>query len=410
MSLHRVLVSAGDPSGDLILSHVIEALKAQAPARGLNLEFVGLCGPSSEAQGVKIVAHSRDVAVVGISEVFKNLPKLFGILGKLGQVARTCQSVLLVDFPDFNLRLAALARKVGVPVDQIVAPQVWAWRSGRIPQIVRALRSLYPALGFEEGIFSPRGLRTRYMGHPMRDILEPRNRRGARENLSLDTDSPVLLWMPGSRKNEIQKHLGLFLESWAYFEAHSDQLVGAFKNIERWKILLPLAPGWNEKDFLESAGLNTKKNELFKRLVEQKKLFVLPQGQSRVAQMAADFGWIASGTATLEAGFYQLPHILVYKLSGFSAFVIRSQSDYFNPQKRGFVGLPNILLEREVIPELLQSDLTPKRLAIESLEILGNTPRLTEIRKNLRWIPKKMGEPGVTSRIAADLLDLWTSP
>lgn len=409
MKLYRVLVSAGDPSGDLILAKVIESLKKQAPSRGLSLEFVGLAGPASIAEGVRSVAESKDVAVVGIVEVLKNLPRLFAVLGVLSQEARKCQSVLTVDFPDFNLKLASLVKKFHKPVDHIIAPQVWAWRKNRVFQIVKLFRSLFPALGFEEGLFAPHGLKTFYRGHPLRDILPPRNRRLARETFGLSLDAPTLVWMPGSRKNEIQKHLPIFLKTWKLIECNGDRLVGEFKGIDRWKILLPLAPGWAEKEFFEAAGLDSEMRVYIEKLQAKGSLILAPAGKSRECLMAGDFGWIASGTATLEAAFYQLPHILVYKLSGLSALLIRALSDYFHPVRRGFVGLPNILLERGVIPELLQSDLNPQRLCLESLELLGNTPELVNMRKSLRYIPKRMGDPGVCDRIASDLLDLWTS-
>jgi lipid-A-disaccharide synthase len=122
--------------------------------------------------------------------------------------------------------------------------------------------------------------------------------------------------------------------------------------------------------------------------------------------MAADFGWIASGTATLEAAYFQLPHILIYRLSWMSALMIRNMTSYFqNPD--GMAGLPNLLLGRRVIPELLQDDLEPKRLVVETLELLTNASKLDEIRKSLRFVPKRMGEPGCSTRISDDLWSVW---
>lgn len=392
----RVLVSAGDPSGDLILAAVIRHLKAHN--QGEPLEFVGLCGPASEAEGAQIIASAKDVAVVGISEVLRNLRKIFGVLDRLKAEIPRCQSVLCVDFPDFNLKLAQLARRQGCPVDFIIAPQVWAWRSNRLPQIARAVRRLYPALPFEESIFRDAGVDARFLGHPIRDMLPPRNRREARKEIAADPDDRVICVMPGSRRSEIERHLPLMLEAWERFAQLERQAQFRTRNVA----VLPLAPGWTREGWFEL--LKPEDQARFQRFEAEGVWRVVPD--SRRALMAADFGWIVSGTATLEAALYQVPHVLVYRLSGLSAFLIKALSTYFSDSSAS-AGLPNILLGRAVIPEILQDSLSAKRLAIESFELLHDPTRLDEIGKSLRYLPKKLGDPGATERIALDLLAAW---
>ena len=400
--MKRILVSAGDPSGDLILSKVIAELKEQASSRGDSIEFVGLCGPASQALGVKPLANAVDVAVVGLVEVVRNLRKIFGVLNRLSAELTRVDSVLCVDFPDFNLKLAEMAFKKKVPVDFVVAPQLWAWRSGRMPQLKRVLRTLYPALPFEETIFREGGVEARYMGHPIRDLLPPRARREARDQLKVAMDEFLVCVMPGSRRGEIDRHLPLLLEAIRELRVWGDRKFRHLK-VAQWKFVLPMAPGWTEERLLENIG------DEHRRFVtdEIKAGRLLLISDSRRALMASDFGWITSGTATLEAAYYQLPHVLVYRLSWISAFLIRQMTSYFSDPNSA-AGLPNILLGKKAFPEILQGSLTSRRLVLETLELLSDASRMALLRKDLRWIPGSLGKPGASVRIAQDLaLNLW---
>ena len=396
----KVLVSAGDPSGDLILARVIREINLEM---GENApEFVGLAGPACAAEGVRLIAQSHEVAVVGLWEVLRHLPKIFGVLRRMENELRSgVDSLLCVDFPDFNFRLAELAYRNAVPIDYIVAPQVWAWRRGRLTTLKRLLRRLYVALPFEEELFRDAGVDAVFFGHPVRDLLPPRSRRQARETLGLGPEEFVLCLLPGSRHNEISKNLPLMLQAWRQRLLSNSGKV-SFLNVEKWRAVVPLAPGWTEvrvREILDTASL-----KLLDEGLQTGALKIV--SDSRLALMAADFGWITSGTATLEAAYYQLPHILVYKLSRLSAFLIRQVTTYFDTSE-SFAGLPNILMQKRVIPELLQEDLSAKRLMIETLELLLNPGAMNTMRQNLKWIPKRMGEPGATNRIAKDLISRW---
>ena len=394
--MKRILVSAGDPSGDLILAGVIRNIRELNPTE--TYEFVGLCGPASEKEGARSLASAKDVAVVGISEVLRNLKKIFGVLDILKKELAQCDSVLCVDFPDFNLKLSELARKQKVPVDFIIAPQVWAWRSGRLPKMKRLLRKIYPVLPFEEELLKDAGIDARFLGHPIRDLLPPKSRRTAREELNIQSAERLFCLMPGSRHSEILRHLPLFIEAWQRFEKM--ELAARTKTHDR--VVVPIAPGWTQEGLMEL--LNPDYRALLQNWLDEKKwVFVT---DSRKALMAADFGWIVSGTATLEAALYQVPHILVYRLSWSSAFLIRFLSHYFTDRDAS-AGLPNILLGKSVIPELLQEHVDAKRLAIESFELLHDPIRMAEIERSLRFLPKKLGDAGAIRRIAQDLSASW---
>ncbi len=390
----KILVSAGDPSGDQLLSKIIKNINLKAPGE---YEFWGLAGPLSQHEGVRLLVNAKDVAVVGLVEVLRNFKKIFGALNTLSTSLSDSQSLICVDFPDFNFKLAQVAKKQGKPVDYIVAPQVWAWREGRIHTMKKWLRRLYPALPFEEGIFREQGVDARFMGHPLRDSLPPRNRRGAREILKINENEKILALFPGSRKGEIRSNLPLMIDAWEQLKKYQEK----WGLRQSWAGLLTLAPSWTLEELNQqlSSKYQRKMAELLK--TDWKLSF-----QNHASLMASDFGWITSGTASLEAAYYQLPHILMYKLNFLSVKILKSLSNYFS-DPNAFAGLPNILLQKRVIPELLQADLNPRRLAGETLDLLQDPHRLDVMKKHLRWIPKKLGESGVSERIADDLLQSW---
>jgi lipid-A-disaccharide synthase len=398
----RIVVSAGDPSGDLILSKVIEELQKiwERERPGEKLVFEGLCGPACEALGVRKIASSHEVAVVGLVEVLRNLKRIFGVLGRLGDRLEGADGLICVDFPDFNLKLAEIARRKKVPVDYIIAPQVWAWRPTRVIKMRRLIRRIYPALPFEQQIFDEAGIDARYLGHPIRDLLPPKARSAVRKEFNFAPDDFVMCLLPGSRRSEITRHLPLMLEAWKQLPALQKRIGRKFP----FRGILPLAPGWTEASLIDI--LEVKDRESLRDFRARGEWLLV--NDSRKALMAGDFGWVSSGTATLEAALYGLPHILVYRLSGLSAFLIRRLTSYFDHHET-MAGLPNILMEKKVIPELLQEELNARRLAIETIELLNDNHALANMKRSLRYLPKKLGEPGSTRRIAQDLAQLWLS-
>jgi len=393
--LKRILVSAGDPSGDQLLSKIIKQIKESSSEP---VEFVGLAGPLCENEGVKVIVQAKEVAVVGLVEVLRSLPKIFRAMKRLERELENVDSVLCVDFPDFNLRLAKMAKKKGIPVDYVVAPQVWAWRSSRLKDIAHLVRRLYPALSFEEELFREAGVDAHYMGHPIRDSLEPRNPKAARAELGIAEDEFVMCLMPGSRHGEVRRHLGLLLESWKLLTKNLTIRNSPLKV----RALLPLARGWDAQSLEEHVP--REQLATFRELIESGEWKLVYQ--AHLAMMASNFGWITSGTATLEAAYYQLPHILIYKLNTFSVFLLQQLSNYVR-EDDPMVGLPNILLQRKVIPELLQHNLSAGRLVNDTVEFLENPSQIVMMKKTLRFLPRKLGEPGASRRIADDLGSLW---
>jgi lipid-A-disaccharide synthase len=394
-----ILVSAGDVSGDLLLSKVVVHLKDIALKEGVELNFIGLAGDHCESVGVQLIAHSNEVAVVGIVEVVSRLKHIFGVLNQLSKVMNSVDSVLCVDFPDFNFRLSEIALKKSIPVDYLVSPQLWAWRSSRVERMKLLTRKVYPVLPFEETYLRNRGVNAKYLGHPLRDILPPRNRRESRDVLTIKNEDFVIALLPGSRKSEIKRHLPILLHAWKCFSQESKRR----HMVQRFRAVLSLPPKW-DRDQIRNL-LRESDWEMLEAYMSSQEWRL--NHQSWTTMQASDFAWIASGTATLEAAYYQLPHILFYRLSWLSAQMIQSLTSYFSANGPG-AGLPNILLEKKVVPEILQGDLTAERLSRECLELLNNPIKLSALKRDLRWIPKKLGESGVSKRMAEDLWGLWT--
>jgi lipid-A-disaccharide synthase len=394
----KILVSAGDPSGDLKLSRLIQALQEKFGPDAF--EFFGLAGPECEKRGVRLVARSSEVAVMGFTEVLAKLPKILSVLKKMNDELPAADGVLLVDFPDFNFKLAHRASQLKKPVDYFIAPQIWVWKRGRLKAMQKFVRRVYPELPFEENIYREAGIGAHYYGHPIRDILPPKARKAVRQELNIHQEDFLFAILPGSRHSEIRKHLPIFVDAW-----HELRIELSRRRDDRVvRVVLPLAQGITEKDFLDS--LNEEQKRKYRTWVDYRE-WIVGEDSWKMLQ-AADFGWIASGTASLEAGYYQLPHILVYKLSALTALLIKMRSNYLAVDG-GFAGLPNIILEKAVVPELLQADLDSKRLRSETIELLYDHSRLQAMRKELRWLPKKMGSAGVLERIAEDYGSLWSS-
>jgi len=385
------LVSAGETSGDRILARTVVAMKKQYKLQGIEVEFLGLCGPESKLAGVKQLIEMKTISVMGITEVFKFLPKIVQSLLLLKKHIPQVDKLILVDYKDFNFKLANMAYKHSKPVEFIVAPQVWAWRSSRLPKIKKLIKRLFVTLPFEQELFRDNGIDAHFLGHPIRDLLPVKNKLAAIESLQLNPKNLNIAILPGSRESEIKKILPILINSWQLLLQRS---INNSINGKKFTGVLSLAKGWDLERI--KSLLNKSTLSKFEDLIKSKQWVVSDNSYS--SMMACDFGWITSGTATLEAAYYGLPHVLVYKLNKLSEVVFKMVSNYTKREKN-YIGLPNIILNEKVIPELLQSYLQPTHVVTETLDILSNTPRLWWIDKQLRWIPKKLGSPGVGERI-----------
>ena len=332
----RIAMVAGEASGDLLASHLILALKAKLP----NAVFYGVGGPKMLGQGFKAWHPLEKLAVRGYVEVLKHYREISGIRKDLKRrlLADPPDVFIGVDAPDFNLDLEKALKQRGIPSIHYVSPSIWAWRGKRIHKIGAAVSRILALFPFEPALYEQQGIPVSYVGHPLADMLPLEDgRNAARELLDLSPQQPVFALLPGSRQSELHYMADTFIATAR--EIH--------KSLPNALFLVPMATRETRLLF-ESALYRCDARDLPIRM-----LF----GHAHDAMMAADAVLVASGTATLEAALLKRPMAIVYKMAPFSHRLMRRMG--YLP----YVGLPNILAGRFVVPEFIQDDATPENLA-----------------------------------------------
>jgi|ADurb_Cas_03_Slu_FD_contig_81_586255_length_3679_multi_2_in_0_out_0_3 lipid-A-disaccharide synthase len=367
----KVMIVAGEASGDLHGALLVREMLAVNPT----LHFFGIGGNRMQEAGVKLLAHAADIAVVGVSEVFSKTAAFLRIIAKMRKSMDRLKPslVILIDFPDFNLNIAArAARKRGIRIFYYISPQVWAWREGRVKQIKKLVDQMAVILPFEVDFYAARGFDVHYVGHPLRDIVKtPFTARQARAHFGLAEDKTTIGLLPGSRNSEIQKLLPEMVEAARIIS----------RKIPGTQYILPLADTLEEKTvagFLSDSGLKVK----------------IVAGHTYDVLACCDLAVVTSGTATLETGLMGVPMVIVYKVSLFSELIGRMII------RQQHIGLVNILAGKTVAPELIQRDARGPRIASEALAILQNREKRRQIIRDLGNIRAKLGEPGAARRAA----------
>jgi lipid-A-disaccharide synthase len=377
-----VIIVAGEASADLHGSHLVAALKRLDPG----LDFWGIGGSRLQEAGVRILFNSSDMAVVGLTEVVSRLATVTRAYRTLKSILRKNRPALLIlmDYPDFNLRLARAAKRFQVPVLYYIGPQVWAWRKGRVETIRRCVDRMAVILPFEKDFYRERGLHVEHVGHPLlEEIPMDLDGKKVRMELGLDQASPVLALLPGSRKEEVTNLLPVMVEA-------AERIRSTHA---RMKCLLPRA--------------STIPAELLDGLLKKSTLDVrVIQGDVHRVLKACDLALVASGTATLEAAILETPMIIVYRVSSFSYWIGRMVISV------PFIGLVNLVAGEEVVPELIQGDVTPVRLAGEALDILDHDDRRRHMVRKLRALRETLGQGSAserTARIALEMIEASSS-
>jgi lipid-A-disaccharide synthase len=368
-----VLVVAGEASGDRHAADVVAALKAKRP----DLRFFGMGGPSLAAQGVELIHGSHEISVMGFTEVLPKIPRILEVLGDLASAAekRRPKVALLVDVPDFNLRLAKRLKALKVPVAWYISPMVWAWRPGRVRAIAARVDRMLCILPFEEDFYRGTTVAARYVGNPLIEQLPPPAPAAQfRAALGLRSDGPVLALLPGSRRSEIARILPDLVES--------ARLIA--KDRPGLKVVVPIAPG------LERAPIEARFSGLDVTFIE---------GRAAEVVGASDVALVASGTATLEAGLMHRPLVVVYRLAPVSYLVGRAlvKLEHFS--------LVNLLADRGLVPELLQGAFTPQAVADAARPLWEGPAREAQLT-GLEALRAKLGGPGAASRAADEVLAL----
>ena len=339
-------IVAGEASGDMLASHLMAALKQARPA----IEFVGIGGPRMQAVGMKVLFPMEKLAVMGYVEVLRHYREIIGIRRKLKRYLLDHRPDLFiaVDAPDFNLDLELALKKRGIATIHYVSPSIWAWRGERIKKIKRAVSHMLALFPHEPRLYRDAAIPVDYVGHPLADLLPDMPRRAEmREMMRIPQQARVYALLPGSRQSEV-RHL-------AHTYIETARLI--FQQMPEARFLVPLVSR-------ETRGIF--EQALYDCGAEALPITLL-FGHAQDAMIAADVALVASGTATLECALLKRPMVITYKMPKLSWWMMKRRS--YQP----YVGLPNILCGRFVVPELLQTDATPANLA-QALLNLANDP------------------------------------
>jgi len=376
MANGELMVVAGEASGDLHAADVLAELRRRRP----DLRAFGMGGPRLEGAGLERLFDAREISVMGIAEVLPRLPRIWRVFRALVRAAseRRPAAALLVDVPDFNLRLARKLRRLGVPVVFYVSPTVWAWRRGRVRQIARDVDRMLCILPFEEEFYRGHGIRARYVGNPVVEQVPPAAApEGFRRALGLDTARTTLALLPGSRPSELHRMLPPMVETAALLQRERPEL----------QIVIPVAAGLDRAP-LERAfaarGLHP----------------LLVDGRAAEVVGAADVVVVASGTAVLETALMLRPMVVVYRISALSWAVGKLLV------KVAFVSLVNLLSGRRLVPELLQGALRPEAVAAEVRRLWVPGPARDAQLEGLRSVKEKLGHAPTAALVAEEVLEV----
>jgi len=376
------MIVAGEPSGDSHAAALVQALQESLP--GSSFKFFGATGPLMRAVGVESLVNSDDLAILGLLEIGRALPKFVSAYKTLKKAARTRRpaAVILVDWPDFNFRLARTVHRNGLKTIYYIGPQLWAWRSHRLRNIKRDVDLILTILPFERGWYTKRGVNhVEFVGHPL--VGEVRARFGREEFCrlqSLDPAKPIIALLPGSRKKELQRILPSMLDAAALLQRERSDL----------QFVTAVAPSRSPEEATEILRVREDALQLEKNLR-------VVHGVTREALQSADAAAIASGTATLEAALLNTPMVIVYKESRVNWHVLGSliTAEHY--------GLVNLIAGERLVTELMQDDLNGVRLAAELRQLLDDS-RNSALREQLRKVTSQLGEAGASTRAAGRIL------
>lgn len=368
--MREILFVAGESSGDLHASAVAEEIRRREP----RVQLAGIGGDRMSAAGVELIAHADQLAVLGLFEVIRHIPAHLSLLRTLKRRIRSgaVGLLVLVDYPGFNMKLAAAAARAGVPVLYYVTPQVWAWGSGRVRALARTVTRAAVILPFEETLLRDHGIDATFVGHPLMDRAAGMpSREAAREQLGISPSERVLALFPGSRTQEIERHLADFLEVGRELQRRDPAL----------RVMIGAAPGISFDDAAVP--------------------YPIVRSATYPLLRAADATLCKSGTTTLEAAVAGCPMVIAYRVGRMTYAVAR------RVVRVPFIGLVNVVAGREVAPEFVQDSLEPRAVADALVPLLdqGSERRMAMLGE-LAAVRRALGAPGAAARVADIALEL----
>ena len=369
-----LLLSAGEASGDMYAARLAAALKQRA-----DLEIFGMGGPQMRAAGVDIVTDYSEVSVVGITEILSHLPSLIRAMRRLVAEAERRQPAfaILTDFPGFHLRLARKLKRRGIKNIYYICPQFWAWRPWRVRVVRRRFAKALCIFPFEEKFYGDAGVPVKFIGHPLVGAVHASlDRPGFFREQNLDPQKKLVTVLPGSRAAELRQHLPILRE--ACQGIHRDSPT---------QFVLAAAPGTN--------------------LASLREAWPPPQvplkivlGQTYNALAAADAAIVSSGTATIEAALLDVPMVVVYRVTPLTALLAKPLV------RTPFFSMVNLIAGKRAVPELIQNDFTPSRVASEVFRLLNDQSARESLRRDLAEVRQRLGPPGAVERAADAILEL----
>ncbi len=374
--MYKILISAGEASGDLNGASLAAALRNRRP----DIKIFGMGGKMMRAAGVEIIYDIADLGVMGIVEIFKSLPKLFRLRDFLADwMARERPDVLVViDYPGFNTRLAKVAKGLGIPVVSYISPSAWAWGRGRAKEVAATVTKVAAIFPFEADVYSQAGADVVFVGHPLLDIVKPALPvEEARRLFGAEAGRPVVLLMPGSRRQEIDRLLPAMLAAMEKVAA----------DVPDCQFFLPVA--------------STISREILQNMIRDYNIDIrLTTDNTYDLMNIATVAVAASGTATLETAIMGLPTVIVYRMATLTYLLGRLLV------KIPDIGLPNIVAGRRVVPELVQGQATAADIARETLTILTDPAARARISADLAAVRLRLGESGAVGRVAEVILEV----
>ncbi|HYA14657.1 MAG TPA: lipid-A-disaccharide synthase [Syntrophales bacterium] len=366
----QIMIVAGEASGDLHGGNLVQAMHRIDQS----IRFYGVGGRKLREAGVELLADSADMAVVGLTEVISKLGMILKVMAQLKESMRKNRPdlVILIDYPDFNLSLAKAAKKYGIKVFYYISPQVWAWRKGRIGQIKKTVDKMVVILPFEVNLYNEAGVNAEFVGHPLLDVIGTKySRKEAMLKFGLEDGVTTVGILPGSRQSEVTRLLPEMLRAAEIIE----------KKLRPVQFVLPLA------DTLDFAFIS--------QIISQYPIRVeVIRNEVYDVIACADIAIVASGTATLETALMETPMVIVYKVSIPSYYVGKMVINIDH------IGLVNIVAGKTVVPELIQDEASPEKIAAIVMEILADRRRMADIKAELSKIKDMLGSRGAAERTA----------
>lgn len=369
----RVLLVAGEASGDVHGADLVQAIKKHAPT----VEVFGVGGPTLREAGMHTLVDTATIAGMGLFEARDKVRALIGAYRQLTDILRTAPPdlLILIDFPEFNLRLAKIAKQVGVKVFYYISPQVWAWRKRRVHTIARRVDRLAAIFPFESAFYAKHGCSVDFVGHPLVDRVRPtRSREETLRAYGLEPHRKTITLLPGSRAQEVRYLLAPMLEA--------ARLLG-----DSYQFILAVASTLNVEQVRSQVGQSP---------------LCLIQGDTYNAVHASDLTIVASGTATLETALLERPMVIVYRMApvtyALARLIVRVPH----------IGMPNLIAERRLVPELIQSEVTPRRIAAEARQLLNDLQAYRVVQEGLREVRRRLGLGGAAERAAKLALEMLT--